>query len=416
MNSRTNTDVVIIGGGQAGLAMSAALTDRSIDHVVLERGDVAHSWTTERWDSLRLLTPNWMSRLPRFAYDGSDPDGYMTASEVADYLRRYRRRIDAPVVPCTTVSKVTATGSGCRVDTDRGTWRARAVVVATGACSTPRLPDLATDLPGNIWRLTPITYRNPGQIDDGAVLVVGASASGSQIADELVRSGRDVILAVGDHVRVPRTYRGMNIHWWLDRLGILDERAEDADDIDRARRVSSLQLIGSPEPRAVDLNALTARGVRLAGKLVGYTGRTLQFSGSLSNRCVSADLKQARLLDSIDDYVSAHGLERELEPPHRPAPTRVGTASTEIDSGGIRTVIWATGYRPHTPWLDPSLLDRKGAIIQDHGVMAIPGMFALGLPFMCRRKSAFIDGVGADAMELAGTLHTHLGQLAVPVS
>ncbi len=412
MNESRNTDVVIIGGGQAGLAMSRSLTERSIDHVVLERGEVAHSWITERWDSLRLLTPNWLSRLPGFTYDGPDPDGYMTAAEVAAHLRRYRDVIDAPVVSGVTVERIAPAGSGFLVHTNTGEWSARSVVIATGACSNPRIPAIARELPPMIHSLPALEYRNPDQLDDGRVLVIGASASGLQIADELSRRGRDVTIAVGEHIRMPRTYRGMDIHWWLDRLGILDERYDEVDDVQRARRVKSLQLIGSPERRTLDINALSERGVELVGRLVGRSNDKLQFSGSLANLCASADLKQNRLLDDIDTYAHEQGLDTELGPSERPAPTRTGQPTLELEASTIGTVVWATGYKPEYPWLDPSLLDRKGAIIHDGGVMACPGMYVLGLPFLRRRKSSFLDGVGADACDLAGVIHAALDRTA----
>jgi putative flavoprotein involved in K+ transport len=310
--------VVIVGGGQAGLAMSRCLTDRSIDHVVIERGEVAHSWDTERWDSLRLLTPNWLSRLPGFDYDGPDPDGYMTAREGAAHFRRYRDVIGAPVVSGVAVERVMPTGSDFRVHTEGGPWRARAVVIASGGCSTPRIPAVARALPPDAHTLAAIAYRNPSQLADERVLVVGASGSGLQIADKLARSGRDVTLAVGEHTRMSRTYRGMDIHWWLDRLGILDEGYDEFDDLQRARRVPSLQLIGSPERRDLDLNSLSEGGVGLVGRLVGCRDGKLQFSGSLANLCQSADLKQRRLLDSIDAFAHERGLDSELEAPAVP--------------------------------------------------------------------------------------------------
>lgn len=402
------TTVVIIGAGQAGLAMSRCLTDRSIDHVLIERGEVGNSWLTERWDSLRLLTPNWMSRLPEWSYDGPDPDGYMTATDVATFLDRYRRSFDAPVIGSTVVERVEPTDTGFRTSTDNGTWDSRAVVVATGACSTPRIPAIVGALPASIRGLAPIEYRNPDQLDDGGVLVVGASASGAQIADELARSGRHVTLAVGDHVRLPRTYRGMDIHWWMDTLGLLDERYDEVEDIARARRVPSLQLIGSPDRRNVGLNELVESGVRLTGRLVGVSNGRAQFSGSFANSVASADLKQGRLLAAIDEHATAHGLDRELAPPTRPAATHTGEPPLDLDLGSISTVLWATGFAPDYPWLPGHVLDRKGAIVHDGGVMAEPGMYVLGLPFQRRRKSSFIDGVGPDARELSGHLTAHL--------
>ncbi|MEM9890308.1 MAG: NAD(P)-binding domain-containing protein [Actinomycetota bacterium] len=396
---------VIIGGGQAGLAMSRALQMASIDHVVLERGQVANSWRTERWDSLRLLTPNWMTRLPGHRYDGGDPEGYMTAAETAAFLDHYRAVIAAPVVTGATVSAVEIDEPGrYRVRTTVGDWRCRSVVVATGACTTPHVPALAGRLPGRIQQLTPTAYRNPDTVDGERVLVVGASAGGAQIADELARAGRDVTLAAGNHVRVPRTYRGMDIHWWMDRLGLLDERWTEVDDIVRARRTPSLQVVGHPDRRPLDLNTLQANGATVVGRLAGVTDTAVQFSGSLANTVTSADLKLGRLLDAIDDHVDATGLGAEVAAPDRPAATVVAEAPLLRSPADIDAVLWATGYRPHYTWLPEQLLDRKGAIVHEGGVMAAPGMYVLGLPFLRRRKSSFLDGVGPDALDLADHL------------
>ena len=408
MDAARTTDVVVIGGGQAGLAMSHSLTDRSIDHVVLERAEVANSWTTERWDSLRTLTPNWMSRLPGFSYDGDDPNGYMTAGEVAAYLESYRRSFGAPVRTGVEVQRIRTLDRSHVVETSEGPWFARSVVMATGACSQPRVPAIAADLPGNIQQLTPTAYRNPAQVAPGAVLVVGASASGLQIADELSRSGREVTLAVGDHVRLPRTYRGMDIHWWMQTTGLLDERFDEVEDLARARRLPSLQLVGSPEQRDLDLNTAAANGVNPVGRLAGIRAGRAQFSGSFANMCTSADLKQNRLLDEIDEYAASHGLDAEIGPTWRPAPTSVGRPALELDLRSVGSVVWATGFRPTYPWLDESLVDGRGQLVHDGGVLAVPGLYVLGLPFMRRRKSSFIDGVGPDAEELAAHLVGHL--------
>src|SRR3954463_7500719 len=294
------TTVVVVGAGQAGLAMSSCLSERSIDHVVLERSEVANSWRTERWDSLRLLTPNWLTRLPGWSYRGSDPDGYMTAAEVVEYVDSYRNAIAAPVQSNTTVLCVTSSPSGFLVTTTQGTISCKAVVVATGSCSTPKIPVVANDLPTHIRQLAPIRYRRPGDVEDGRILVVGASASGVQLADELARAGRDVTLAVGAHTRVPRTYRDMDIHWWMDAIGLLDSRYDEVADIAKARRMPSLQLVGTPEHRTLDLNSLSDLGVELVGRLAGFTDRRAQFSGSLASVCADADLKMGRLLDQID--------------------------------------------------------------------------------------------------------------------
>jgi len=265
------TTTVIIGGGQGGLAMSRCLSDRSIDHVVLERGEVANSWRTERWDSLRLLTPNWQCRLPGHAYEGDDPDGFMTVSDVVDVIATYAKAVAAPVHTGTTVTSVGRTDDGYRVATDQGEWRCRTVVLASGAFNVPHVPPFASALPSSVATLSPMTYRNPDELDDGGVMVVGASASGVQIAHEIHASGRPVTLAVGEHVRGPRVYRGRDIHWWMEAAGVLDERYDEVDDIVRARRVPSMQLVGSPDRITLDLNALTGMGVQLVGKFAAVS-------------------------------------------------------------------------------------------------------------------------------------------------
>jgi putative flavoprotein involved in K+ transport len=406
---------VIVGAGQAGLAMSKHLADRSIDHVLLERGEVANSWRTERWDSLRLLTPNWQSRLPGHAYEGSDPDGYMDMPEVIDFLQGYAERISAPVECGTAVSRVRQVEDGYAVDTSRGGWRCRSLVLASGACNIATVPRIAAELPPSLTSITPMQYRNPDQLDPGGVLVVGASATGVQLAKEIQRSGRAVTLAVGEHVRLPRLYRGRDIKWWMDVTGIMDLGYKDVDDIDRARRVPSLQLVGTPERETLDLNALRASGVEIVGRVVGIRDGQVQFSGSLGNLCALADLKMNRLLDAIDVWASAHGLDGSCEPVQRFEPTRVDERprlGKNLPDEGIRTVLWATGYRPDYAWLEVSVFDRKGRIRHDGGVVDAPGMYVLGQPFLRRRKSSFIDGVGDDARDLAEHLCAGLHQAA----
>jgi putative flavoprotein involved in K+ transport len=405
------TTTIIIGAGHAGLAMSRCLAERAIDHVVLERGEVANSWRTERWDSLRLLTPNWQRRLPGFCYDGDDPDGFSTMAEVIAFLERYARVISAPVQTGVRVTSVRRTDSGYLVSTERGDWNARAVVLATGACNVPCVPKLAAALPPTVKTLTPMEYRNPDQLDEGGVLVVGASATGMQLADEIHRSGRPVTLAVGEHIRAPRIYRGKDIQWWMDVSGVLDQRYEEVDDIARARGVPSLQLVGSRERAMLDLNALAAIGVRLVGRLAGISEGRLQFSGSLRNHCALSDLKMNRLLDTIDLWATDNGLDGEVDGPHRFPPTEVEESPAlglHLARGRIRTIIWATGFRPDYSWLDVPVFDRKGRIDHDGGVVKSPGMYLMGMPFLRRRKSALIDGAGNDAWELSDHLAAYL--------
>jgi putative flavoprotein involved in K+ transport len=397
-------ETVVIGGGQAGLAMSRCLTERGIDHVVLERGRVGERWRSERWDSLRLLTPRWQSRLPGQRYEGDDPDGYMTMGEVIDYLDGYARSFGAPVETDTTVVSVEPAPGGYRVLTDRGNWEAENVVIATGFCDVPYVPPVASGLSGDIQQLVPGRYRNPGQLPEGGVLVVGASSTGVQLADEIHASGRPVTLAVGRHTRMPRRYRGKDILWWLDRMGVFDQSAEDVYDIEVSRRQPSLQLVGRPDHSTLDLPLLQERGVRLTGRLTGIDGHEVSFDDDLVAHTVAADARLARLLQKIDAFVSETGLEGEVgaaepfAPFHWPAPA---PDAIDLETEGIRTVLWATGFRRQYPWLKVPVLDERGEVRHRGGITSAPGLYVMGHYFLRRRKSSFIDGVGDDARDLA---------------
>ena len=416
-----STTTLVIGAGHAGLAMSRCLTDRSIDHVILERGSVANTWRTERWDSLRLLTPNWQTRLPGWQYAGPDPEGYMNMPEVIRYLQGYADSFDAPVQDRTTVESVRPMGGGYpgyEVRTDQGTWYARSVVIATGACSTPAIPDAADGLDGDVHQLSPIHYRNPTQLPEGGVLVVGASASGIQLADELNRAGRDVTLAVGRHTRLPRTYRGMDTQWWLDFAGILDRHYTQVADIDQARRAPSLQIVGTPDHRTLDLATIKAAGVRLTGRLEDCDGAKVGFADDLDRTTGDADRALARLLVRLDEAATRGGLDHEVGAPTRlPAFDAPATpARIDLRSEGIGTIIWATGFRPHYPWLHTPVFGPDGQIRHDGGVVHdAPGLYVMGLPFMRRRRSTFIDGAGADARDLTRHITTHLDRTPLVV-
>ncbi|MGH3297494.1 MAG: NAD(P)-binding domain-containing protein, partial [Trebonia sp.] len=374
----------------------------------------ANSWRRERWDSLRLLTPNWQSRLPGVRYEGADPDGYMTMGEVTELIERFAKVSRAPVRTGVNVTSVGRAGDGYRVATSDGEIGCRTVVIASGACNRPSVPALSAGVPASVARLTPFEYRDPGQLPDGGVLVVGASATGVQLAAEIRRSGRPVTLSVGEHVRLPRLYRGRDVLWWMDASGVWDQRYDEVDDLTRARRLPSPQLVGTPQRATLDLNALTALGVDLVGKWsMVRDGRAL-FSGGLRNVFSLADLKMNRLLDTFDEWALTSGRDAEFDAPERPAPTvPLGSARLQIDlrSGEIRTVVWATGFRPDYSWLDVPVVDEKGHLRHDGGVVDSPGLYALGLPVLRRRKSTFIHGIEDDARDVIGHL---AGYLAAP--
>jgi len=381
--------------------MSRCLTDEGIDHVVLERGRVAERWRSERWDSLRLLSPKWHTRLPRFRYHGADRDGFMTMPEVISYFERYAKSFSAPMQDETTVLGVERAQRGYRVRTDQGDWVAPNVVVATGHCDLPFVPKAATGLSSEFHQVVPSRYKNPDQLPNGGVLVVGASASGIQLAHEIHRSGRPVTLAAGRHTRMPRRYRGRDIAWWLEASGMLNERADRAFNLESARRQPSLQLVGTPDHRTIDLGVLQEEGVRLAGRLESTQGARVGFGDDLGRNIDAAEHKLDRLLDRINAFIDETRMEA-TAPDRRPRIV-VNDAPSELNlrDAGISTVLWATGYRRQYPWLNVPVLNIRGEIIHDAGVTPAEGIYALGLNFQRTRKSSFIDGVGDDARVVA---------------
>jgi putative flavoprotein involved in K+ transport len=383
---------------------------------VLERGEVANSWRRERWESLRLLTPNWQSRLPGLGYEGPDPDGYMTMTEVTEFIERFAKVSDAPVRTGTNVTSVRRTDDGYQVTTSHGEVRCRTVVIASGACNQPALPPFTDAVPASVEQLTPLRYRDPAQLPDGGVLVVGASATGVQLAAELRRSGRPVTLSVGEHVRLPRMYRGRDVLWWMSASGVWDQRYDELEDLTRARRLPSPQLVGTPERTTLDLNALASMGVELVGRWAAVRDGRAMFSGGLRNVFALADLKMQRLLDTFDEWALTDGHGDEVGLPERFPPTQVPQASRlqlDLRSGEIRAIVWATGFRPDYRWLDVPVVDAKGQLRHDGGAVDSPGLYALGLPVLRRRKSTFMCGIEDDAREVIDHLTRYLAR-AVP--
>jgi putative flavoprotein involved in K+ transport len=372
---------------------------------------VANSWRRERWDSFRLLTPSWLSRLPGLQYEGPEPDGYMTMGEVTEFIGRFAVQSGAPVRAGTNVTSVRRAGDGYLVATEAGEIRCRAVVIASGAFNRPAVPPFAAAVPASVEQVTPFGYRDPAGLPDGGVLVVGASATGVQLAAELRQSGRPVILSVGEHTRMPRTYRGRDVLWWMDAAGVWDQRYDEIDDLTRARRLPSPQLVGTPGRQTLDLNALTSMGVELAGRWAAVRDGVALFSGGLRNVFSLADLKLNRLLDTFDEWALTSGRDGEFGRPERPEPTRVPASprlQLDLGRGEIRSVVWATGFRPDYQWLDVPVIDAKGQLRHEAGVVDSPGLYALGLPVLRRRRSTFMSGVEDDARAVVGHLAAHL--------
>jgi putative flavoprotein involved in K+ transport len=380
---------------------------------VLERGEVANSWRRERWDSLRLLTPNWQSRLPGYPFRGTNPDEFMTMPEVVEHISGFAAATSAPVRTHTTVTSVRYIDAEYQVVTDSGEIRCRTVVIASGGANIARVPEVSTAVPESIECLTPFEYHNPERLPSGGVLVVGASATGVQLALEILRSGRPVTLCVGEHVRLPRTYRGRDVLWWMEHSGVWSERYDKIDDLERARGLPSPQLVGTPERATLDLNILREAGVEVVGRLATIRDGCALFSGGLANQFALADLKMGRLLDTFDQWASA-APQFEAGPPERFEPTRAPQSprlSLDLRGGAIRSIIWATGFRPDYSWLNVAVVNRKGELRHDGGaVIGAPGMYAIGLPVLRRRKSTFILGAEDDARDIVGYLLRYLAE------
>jgi len=390
-------ETVIIGAGQAGLALSRVLTSVGRPHVVLERGRIGERWRSERWESLRLLTPNWLNRLPG-APALPDPDGYLDRRGIVGHLDAYAA--GAPVHERTTVLSVRRSRRGHLVVTDAGEWHARNVVIATGDCDLPRVPAIATTAPPFLDQLHATGYRRSAELPEGGVLVIGAGPSGQQIAAELRRAGRDVVLAAGRHARMPRTYRGRDVFAWLHATGQLDDHVDHVPDLEAARRAASFPVSGANGGEALGLERLAALGVTVAGRLEGFAGDHAVFADNLPRDMADADRRLLRSLALFDAYIS---LARVDAPAAEPATAvAVGAGPPRLDlRGRVSTAIWATGYRRSYPWLDEPVLDANGELVHRQGVTAVPGLFALGLRFQRTRRSHFLGGVGDDAAQIA---------------
>ncbi len=399
-------EVLVIGGGQAGLSASYCLSQHGIDHVVLEKDRIGETWRSGRWDSFTLVTPNWMIRLPGMPYEGSDPDGYMPREEVVAYLERYAEQFNAPVRTGVEVTSVEPLqDGGYRVKAGDTTFEAKNVIVATGLFQEPKLPAFSADLPQDILQIHSHQYRNPDALPPGAVLVVGSAQSGCQIAEELYESGRKVYLVVGSAPRMPRRYRGKDIIWWLDKLGVL-ERTPDKLPSLKARFAGNPQVSGKRGGHTLNLHKFARDGVVLLGRLQDVRDGKIVLAPNLKETLDKVDEFSAKLIMDIDGYVRATGMDATEDYETREAELSKGEAYDEIPeldlkAAGITTVIWATGYKFDFSWVRPAVLDDDGFPVQERGVTKYPGLYFLGLPWLYIQKSGLFFGVGEDAEHVA---------------
>jgi putative flavoprotein involved in K+ transport len=404
-------DTVIIGGGQAGLAMSYHLRQRGREHIILERRRVAERWRTERWDSLRFQLPNSWLELPGKPYAGTDPNGFTHYSDVVRFIVDYAAEIAAPVrtgVEVTSLS--TGEGGDYLLETTNGQINARHVVIATGPFQRPMIPDYSRAVPSSVYQTDATHYRNPAELPPGAVLIVGTGNSGCQIADELLRSGRRVFLAISRHTRAPRRYRGKDVIWWYENLGRFDV---NIDTFPGRRYPPTSIMTGVDGGYDLDPRRLGSAGASLLGRMLGINDGTLAFADDAQQLLAAADQSYAVFIEAADRLAATQAMRSELDQPEVPAPLpplRVdGVHTLNLREENIRTIIWANGYGFSFDWVKLPIVDDNGAPVQQRGVTACPGVYFLGLHWMHTFRSAILPFVGRDASYLAA----HIDQLAL---
>jgi putative flavoprotein involved in K+ transport len=393
---------LIVGGGQAGLAMSEQLSKRGLPHLVLERHRIAERWRSERWDGLHANGPAWHDRLPGLPIAGVDPDGFATRNQMVDYFVAYAERIAAPIRCGVAVTALHAKpdGTGFRAETAAGEIEAANVVAATGPFQRPIIPAVVPPAAG-ILQMHSNAYRNPGQLPEGAVLVVGAGSSGAQIADELSRAGRRVYLSVGHHERPPRRYRGRDFCWWLGVLGRWDATTQDPSE-----KHVTIAVSGAYGGRTIDFRRLAAEGVTLVGRAEDFSDGAMRFAPDLASNLAQGDANYLSFLDAADAYAVEKRLDLPEEPAARtvepdPACVTAPILQLNLREAGIASIIWATGFGLDFGWLKAGAFDESGVPVHRRGVTDVPGLYFLGLSWLSRRASAFIFGVGQDAAHLA---------------
>jgi putative flavoprotein involved in K+ transport len=423
--------VVVVGGGQAGLAMSYCLKQRGLDHVVLEKNRVGFEWRERRWDSFCLVTPNWQCRLPGYPYPGPDPSGFMGKNAIVDYVETYARTFELPVIEGAVATRLRSRspvgagaapgagpGSGFELETNLGRCQVSEVVVATGGYHIPQIPRLAERLPEHVLQLHSSEYRRAEQLPPGAVLVIGSGQSGCQIAEDLHLAGRRVHLSVGSAPRTARRYRGRDVVDWLEDMGYYSLPVEQHPLKERVRGKANHYVTGRDGGRDIDLRARAREGMRLHGRLTSARGAVLQFGGDLKQNLDQADAVSESIKDSIDRFIDGRGISAPTEARYVPVwePRDGDAREVDLDGAEISAVIWSTGFRTDYRWIEPPIFNGSGYPVHARGVTAAPGLYFLGLPWLHTWGSGRFSGVAADAVHLAEHIERRLQEAPPPAA
>ena len=404
-----DVDTVVVGGGQAGLAASYYLKEHDLEHVVLERNNIAASWRN-RWDLFTLVTPNWSMNLPGFPYQGGNPDGFLTRDEIVSHLEAYAAHFNAPIRTGVSVTSVTQGENGYRfnIQTDADTYEARNIIIATGGFPEAKIPSHSNFISPDIFQLHTNEYRRPEMLPDGAVLVVGSGQSGAQVAEELYKAGRRVFLSVGSAGRVPRRYRGRDITQWVV---LMPRKTVDQLESPKQKFAPNPHVTGKDGGRSLNLHTFAADGVILLGRMKGAQGKYVMFADDLKDTLKKIDEGEARLKVGIDKFIETRGLDAPKDDADPIPPVGYSVeVITELDleAHGISSIIWATGYRLNFDWVKFPIFDEDGYPVQKRGVTDIPGLYFLGLPWLHTQLSSLLIGVGEDAKHVVSTLfNTH---------
>jgi len=403
-------DTVIVGAGQAGLAVSYYLTQQNREHVLLERQRIGEAWRSAKWDSFTLVTPNWMLQLPGFIYKFDHPDGFLTRDEVVQYLDNYVDQFDLPVRTGVEVTAVEGTDSGARfrLETNIGPFAASNVVIATGTFQKPKIPAFSSQLASHLHQIHSSEYRNPDELPPGAVLVVGGGQSGCQIAEELNQHGRRVYLCTGSAARMPRRYRGRDSFWWAEKLGLFDQTVADLPS-PQARFAANPQVTGKDGGRTLSLHQLVIDGVTLLGRMQDASGAQVSLADDLTDNLAQADKFSADFKKGVDKYIAATGMQapEEAQPELRAGYDSEVITHLDLDRAGITSVIWATGYTFDYAWVKFPVCDEGGYPVTQRGVTDHPGLYFIGLHWLHTRRSGLLSGVGDDAANVAEHIANH---------